>query len=216
MIEERCRAKIWERCQQIAYVPLVSLKGKKKPENRFENFFEGLGRYEVWDGKLAKRMMREPSRSPLRLAIGLMIKNGDRLADGFVKDKFDGNWEEAMSNYGDFGNFFKAFLDYFEERKQKFMEKTEKLIKQTHPGITENKIRTPHSHGGVANLLKVLTKTMHEQGSSIRTIAKVQYAVCTQAGIFIPDEFITDVLVAADIDPDIWDADEKNNGGHQK
>ena len=64
------------------------------------------------------------------------------------------------------------------------------------------KIRT-NSHGGVANLLKVLTKTMHEQGSSIRTIAKVQYAICTQAGIYVPDEFITDVLVVADINPDL-------------
>lgn len=47
--------------------------------------------------------------------------------------------------------------------------------------------------------LKVLTKTMHEQGSNIYSIAKVQYAVCMQAGIFIPDEFLTDVLVAQEI-----------------
>ena len=58
----------------------------------------------------------------------------------------------------------------------------------------------PQSHGGVANLLKILTQTMKAQGSSIRTIAKVQYAVCIQAGILIPDEFITDVLVAANIE----------------
>ena len=59
--------------------------------------------------------------------------------------------------------------------------------------------KVPQSHGGVANLLKVLTKTMHTRGASIHTVAKVQYAVCMQAGIFIPDEFLTDVLVAADI-----------------
>lgn len=59
--------------------------------------------------------------------------------------------------------------------------------------------KNPQSHGGVANLLKVLTKTMHDQGTSIYTIAKVQYAVCMQAGIYIPDEFLTDVLVAHDI-----------------
>lgn len=59
--------------------------------------------------------------------------------------------------------------------------------------------KSPQSHGGVANLLKVLTKTMHDQGSSIYSIAKVQYAVCMQAGIFIPDEFLTDVLVANEI-----------------
>lgn len=59
--------------------------------------------------------------------------------------------------------------------------------------------KLPQSHGGVANLLKVLTKTMYTRGTSIHTIAKVQYAVCMQAGIYIPDEFLTDVLVAADI-----------------
>ena len=50
--------------------------------------------------------------------------------------------------------------------------------------------KTPQSHGGVANLLKVLTKTMEKQGSDITSIAKVQYAVCVQAGIYIPDEFV--------------------------
>lgn len=59
--------------------------------------------------------------------------------------------------------------------------------------------KTPQSHGGVANLLKVLTKTMEKQGSDISSIAKVQYAVCVQAGIYIPDEFIRDVAVTLDM-----------------
>lgn len=59
--------------------------------------------------------------------------------------------------------------------------------------------KTPQSHGGVANLLKVLTKTMEKQGSDIASIAKVQYAVCVQAGIYIPDEFIRDVAVTLDM-----------------
>lgn len=59
--------------------------------------------------------------------------------------------------------------------------------------------KTPQSHGGVANLLKVLTKTMENQGSDITSIAKVQYAVCAQAGIYIPDEFIRDVAVTLDM-----------------
>lgn len=61
--------------------------------------------------------------------------------------------------------------------------------------ILENGKR-PNSHGGVANLLKVITKTMEQQGASIENIAKVQYTVCMQAGIYIPDEFIEDVAVA--------------------
>ena len=58
--------------------------------------------------------------------------------------------------------------------------------------------KAPSSHGGVANLLKVLTKTMIQRGASLDTIAKIQYAVCTQAGIYIPNEFLTDVAVALD------------------
>ena len=59
--------------------------------------------------------------------------------------------------------------------------------------------KTPQSHGGVANLIKVLTKTMEKQGSDITSIAKVQYAICIQAGIYIPDEFIRDVAVTLDM-----------------
>lgn len=55
------------------------------------------------------------------------------------------------------------------------------------------------THGGVANLLKALTKTMEKQGSDITSIAKVQYAICIQAGIYIPDEFIRDVAVTLDM-----------------
>ena len=51
------------------------------------------------------------------------------------------------------------------------------------------------NQGGVANLLKVLTKTMERQGADIRSIAKVQYSICQQAGIMIPEEFIEDVAV---------------------
>lgn len=48
-------------------------------------------------------------------------------------------------------------------------------------------------------MLKVLTKTMEKQGSDITSIAKVQYAICIQAGIYIPDEFIRDVAVTLDM-----------------
>lgn len=64
----------------------------------------------------------------------------------------------------------------------------------------------PQSHGGVANLLKTLTKTMEKQGADIKNIAKVQYAVCIQAGIYIPDEFLMDVAIATDI---LEDKEEK-------
>lgn len=83
------------------------------------------------------------------------------------------------------------------------MEKTMDIIQQLKPNLANIKQVKSNSHGGIANLLKVLTKTMNEQGSTIRTIAKVQYAVCLQAGIYIPEEFITDVLVAAEMANDL-------------
>ena len=90
------------------------------------------------------------------------------------------------------------------------MDKTAELIKQINPGIKNVRNFQPNSHGGVANLLRVLTKTMNAQGSSIRTIAKVQYTVCLQAGIYVPEEFMNDVLTAADIDPNVFmDHDER-------
>ena len=39
--------------------------------------------------------------------------------------------------------------------------------------------------------------------STIQSIAKMQFCVCTQAGIYLPDEFITDVLVATDLDKSV-------------
>ena len=62
------------------------------------------------------------------------------------------------------------------------------------------RLKKPNSHGGVANLLKVLTKTMQEQGADIRSIAKMQFAVCKQANIYLPEEFLTDVATTLDIE----------------
>ena len=81
------------------------------------------------------------------------------------------------------------------------MEKTQDLVAKRTDELARMGKR-PQSHGGVANLLKVLTKTMHERGTSIHTIARVQYTVCMQTGIYIPDEFLTDILVAADMEQD--------------
>ena len=91
------------------------------------------------------------------------------------------------------------------------MDKTAEIIRQLNPDLKRIKPLKTNSHGGVANLLKVLTKTMHEQGATIRTIAKTQYVICLQAGIYIPEEFITDVLVAEDIDPTIYEGEKKDD-----
>lgn len=81
-------------------------------------------------------------------------------------------------------------------------------IKESKKQILENGKRA-NSHGGVANLLKVLTKTMEKQGASIENIAKVQYTICMQAGIYIPDEFVEDVAISLYIENE--DKNESKN-----
>lgn len=203
MLEGLCRPNIYDQCLKIiGQPPLVYLKGQPIQHWEYEGFFSPVDRFTVWWDDLAKKLVRQKSGSPLRLAAALFSNRGEKICDAYVKDRF-GNWENAIRESGTFDNLVKGFENYFAERKRKFMEKTDQLIAQMPKQLTKDgRIRT-NSHGGVANLLKVLTKTMHEQGSSIRTIAKVQYAICTQAGIYVPDEFITDVLVAADINPDV-------------
>lgn len=208
MLEQFCREAIYSRCKE--HIPpktqqLVYLKGHKPPQEtkrKFADFLEWSDQYTVYQNGIAKRLIKEPSRSPLRLAVGLFSREGAYLCDHMINEFFHNDWEEAMEHYGTFNNLFTGFTDYFAKRKETFMEQTKELIKDQ-TGVLPKILKSPHSHGGVANLLKVLTKTMHEQGSSIRTIARVQYAICTQAGIYVPEEFITDVLVAADIEPNI-------------
>ena len=203
MLEGLCRPNIYDECLKITgSPPLVFLKGEPIPHWEYEGFFSKTDRFTVWWDGLAKMLIRQPSGSPLRLAASLFSKHGEKICDTYVMEQF-GSWEKAIKDSRTFDNFVNGFEHYFSERKKLFMDKTDKLIAQMPKQLTKDgRIRT-NSHGGVANLLKVLTKTMHEQGSSIRTIAKVQYAICTQAGIYVPDEFITDVLVAADINPDV-------------
>lgn len=104
--------------------------------------------------------------------------------------------ENAVRETDCFLELWNAFDSWFDDRRNKFMENMKTDIQEIR-GLSARK--TPQSHGGVANLLKVLTKTMEKQGSDIASIAKVQYAVCVQAGIYIPDEFIRDVAVTLDM-----------------
>ena len=204
MLEGLCRPNVYDQCLKVTgNPPIVYLKGKTIPHWEYDGFFSPTDKFTVWWDGLPKKLVRSPSGSPLRLASSVFSKHGEKICDVYVVERY-GSWEKAIKESGTFDSFFKGFESYFAERKKQFMDKTDKLIAQMPKQLTKDgKIRT-NSHGGVANLLKVLTKTMHEQGSSIRTIAKVQYAICTQAGIYVPDEFITDVLVAADINPNVW------------
>ena len=204
MLEEMCRNEIYKRC--LEYIPpekIVRLKGREESEERkFAHFMKATDGFTIYDRGMAVKLMRSSQKSvTLRLAVGLFSRNGAYMCDHMVNGFYHNSWETAMEHYGTFEAMFDGFKEYFRMRKDKFMEETKStIISET--GNLPKQLRSPNSHGGVANLLRVLTKTMTEQGSSIRTIAKVQYEICKQAGIYIPDEFITDVMVAFRIDPE--------------
>lgn len=109
------------------------------------------------------------------------------------------NIEQAILETDTLTDLWNEFYEWFMKRKRDYMAKMEiEIQKNTKGKITE--IKPVRSHGGVANLLKVLTKTMQAQGADIRSIAKVQYKVCIDAGIYLPDEFITDVATVLDME----------------
>lgn len=198
MLEELARSGCYTQCEQAAHVTLVHLKGKKKPVNEFEDFFKWSDQFHVWDGGSVKRMVSSKPDSPYRKAWQWFNAQGEELCKAYVAQRFGGDIKAAMRAAGSFDNFFYGFREYYSERKAVYMADIDKQLIQQNTQLTRSG-KLPQSHGGVANLLKVLTRTMTLQGSSIQTIAKVQYAVCIQAGIFIPEEFITDVLVASNI-----------------
>lgn len=94
------------------------------------------------------------------------------------------------------------YIEWFAEKRKEMRKGMESGIKQEIESIAKKDEtcvnvykNVRRNQGGVANLLKVLTKTMERQGADIRSIAKVQYSICQQAGIMIPEEFIEDVAV---------------------
>lgn len=104
--------------------------------------------------------------------------------------------ENAIMNTKCFLELCSNFTEWFGERRKCFLKEMDAAIAEIKKFQMSEK---PQSHGGVANLLKVITKTMEKQGANITNIAKVQYAVCIQAGIYIPDEFVQDVAVAMNV-----------------
>jgi len=94
------------------------------------------------------------------------------------------------------------FEDWFEEKRKIFMVKMDKQIAEimSKKEVMTGKSRKPAPVGAVANLCKELRRTMELQGADITSIAKVEYAVCVQNGLYIPDEFLTDVAVALDVE----------------
>lgn len=198
MLQELCKDSFFKACKDIT-LPMIQLKHSKSP---FIDFWGGGGeaycRYNWKAIPLSKmhRRGRESTEYRNRQAAWLYFnENADKMREHYLRVKYNRDLRRAMTESGTFDCLFNGFTDYFEERKARFMEKTNELVEAKTAALAAVG-KHPQSHGGVANLLKVLTKTMHDQGASIYTVAKVQYAICMQAGIYIPDEFLTDVLVA--------------------
>lgn len=121
--------------------------------------------------------------------------NSEKIISIFLHDTYV-DIETAVLQTDSFMKLAEEFQNWFDERRAMFMKQTDTDIQKWKEACAATK---PQSHGGVANLLKVLTKTMEKQGADIQNIAKVQYSVCVQAGIYIPDEFVRDVAVTLDM-----------------
>lgn len=199
MLEELCCDALYKACHKcVDRARLVMLKGHcEKEERAFVDYFS---KYPVfnWHAIPIAKIHGKRKESSARMAWVWFNENADKICDAFIEKEYCGDLTLAMMMTGSFDELHNEFNSYFADRRAAFMEKTEGAIAERKQELAKIG-RTPQSHGGVANLLKVLTKTMHAQGSSICSIAKVQYAVCVQAGIYIPDEFLTDVLVASEI-----------------
>ena len=198
MLEELCKSAMYDICRDVARIyPTVRLRGYPQKVSPLEPFF-GLGYAYNWNILPLSKILRQGRNSTCRLAWIWFNEQSEAICKGYFKKRFNGNIERAMIYFGTFELLFADFKNYFDERKNVIMEKTENALQERKTQLAKNGEK-PQSYGGVANLLKVLQKTSVEQGSSVQTIAKVQFAVCMQAGIFIPDEFLTDVAVAASI-----------------
>ena len=178
MLEEQCRGVFEIACQEVIdrNTQLVRLKGWPKPKNEFENYFKWDDKFYTWDGWLVKKVSDSRKDNIIRDAF-LYFVHGEKLRDAYIKQKY-GDLETAMRQTGKFSVLFNTFLEDFAYRRNKFMEQTNDLL-NLKTGELKRQGKLPQSHGG---------------------IAKVQYTICIQAGIYIPEEFVTDVLVSANIE----------------
>lgn len=197
MLEELCRSAMFDMCNAVAKKErLVKLKGTKRT-NQWLGFFNSSLDGFHWGYLPLTKAVNSRRNTTIRRAWVWFNENSKQICEAYIRDEYGGDIELAMRSAGTFQTLFKDFKEYFAKRRDLIVDKMEKAVAEGKQKLAKAG-RLPQSHGGVANLLKVLTKTMHEQGNSIYTVAKVQYAICVQAGIYIPDEFLTDVLTAVD------------------
>lgn len=194
MLERVCENSLKRLCRPIVEAhnpPKVRLKGdtKEYPPNPYKDFVNGeFGWFDTYLVRMSK-----PRAMCHDKCVAFFDKNAEIVSRIFIKEKYCDDVEYAIFKTKDFMVLFQKFLIWFGDKRRDFQ--MEFNVSEAKKQMLENGKR-PNSHGGVANLLKTLTKTMEKQGASIQSIAKVQYTVCMQAGIYIPDEFVEDVAVA--------------------
>ena len=204
MLEELCNSALYRACSDLYYrTPTVRLKGKidEEEQEKMRQFFQRADfntRYSVLPKINSRSGFFRKNSINWDVWRYFGVKNDENIVNGYIRDRWSGNLKEGMLRCGTYNILHDDYLEYFDNRRKRFMEKTEALMQNSVNGLTK-KGKIPQSHGGVANLLKVLTRTMKEQGSGIENIAKMQYAICIQAGIYVIPEFLTDVLVAEEI-----------------
>lgn len=194
MVERVCENALKRLCRQVVEChnpPLVRLKGDKKniSANPFKGFVNGeFGWFDTYLIGMSRRRAMCHDK-----CVAFFNQKSSFLCLIFLTQKYDGDLESAMAQTGKFEVMYQEFLNWFDDKRRKFQMQFN--VSEAKKQMLENGKR-PNSHGGVANLLKTLTKTMEKQGACIQSIAKVQYTICMQAGIYIPDEFIEDVAIA--------------------
>lgn len=184
-------------------------------------------RYTTADREKAIRHMneyfaREPRNYPLEFTPYVFINEKTRYSKG-VRTRYKcekymhehigdlaehaciakyGNVKRAILETSTWIELWNDFEDWFEEKRKRFMVKMDDQIAEimSKKEVVTGKSRKPAPVGAVANLCKELRRTMELQGADITSIAKVEYAVCVQNGLYIPDEFLTDVAVALDVE----------------
>lgn len=162
---------------------------------------------DMWFGKTASiaalsNVKLPKGYSPKRKirAVRFFLRSKD-WSEVFYTDCYGGK-EKAYEQTERKEELIQRYIEWFAEKRKEMRKGMESGIKQEIESIMKKDETCVNvyknvrgNQGGVANLLKVLTKTMERQGADIRSIAKVQYSICQQAGIMIPEEFIEDVAV---------------------
>lgn len=190
-LRELAQSVFEEKCER----KLLRLKGKPIRENEWDRkritYFNGSDMYAFFPWDFSRKnlgLLNFKAREYFQT-------NSAEITRLFINERY-GSVVTAIEQTHYFTQIIKEFVKWFDKRREKFLEDMSTAIAEVKKFQMADK---PQSHGGVANLLKVLTKTMEKQGADITNIAKVQYAVCVQAGIYIPSEFIQDVAVAMDV-----------------